>query len=165
MNIFVLEKEPHLAAQYHCDSHVGKMLIESCQMLCTAHRILDNNDDPGLYKLTHQNHPCSKWVRESVDNYIWLLQLAQALADEFYFRRNKYHLTERKMLLAYQFDLYETPKNIPRDVGLTPFAQAMPDEYKNENAVVAYRKYYRHAKSDILRYNWGREAPAWLMEI
>ena len=35
------------------------------------------------------------------------------------------------------------------DIGLTPFAQAMPEKYKDANAVVAYRNYYIGEKSKI----------------
>ena len=41
MNIFVLDKDPVKAAQYQCDKHVVKMIVESAQMLSTAHRLLD----------------------------------------------------------------------------------------------------------------------------
>jgi hypothetical protein len=37
MNIFVLDKDPHAAAHYHCDKHVVKMILEAGQMLCAAH--------------------------------------------------------------------------------------------------------------------------------
>ena len=37
MNIFVLDKTPEMSAKYHCDKHVVKMILESGQMLCTAH--------------------------------------------------------------------------------------------------------------------------------
>lgn len=41
MNIFVLNEDPVIAAQEQCNTHVNKMLIESAQMLSTAHRLLD----------------------------------------------------------------------------------------------------------------------------
>ena len=41
MNIFVLSTDPVKAAQQQCDKHVPKMVVESAQMLSTAHRILD----------------------------------------------------------------------------------------------------------------------------
>ena len=44
MNIFVLDKNPIKAAQQHCDKHVVKMIVESGQMLSTAHRILDGKE-------------------------------------------------------------------------------------------------------------------------
>ena len=33
MNIFVVDKNPKIAARSLCDQHVVKMLIENCQML------------------------------------------------------------------------------------------------------------------------------------
>ena len=68
MNIFYLDKDPVRAAEYHCDKHVVKMILESSQMLCTAHRLLSGEDycnDKGLYKLAYKNHPSTKWARES----------------------------------------------------------------------------------------------------
>ena len=48
------------------------MILESAQMLSTAHRVLDNITDDRLYNKTHVNHPSSKWVRESAYHYNWL---------------------------------------------------------------------------------------------
>ena len=41
MNIFALHQDPVQAAQWHVDDHVNKMIIESAQMLSTAHRLFD----------------------------------------------------------------------------------------------------------------------------
>ena len=58
MNIFFLDKDPIIAAQYHCDKHCVKMILESAQLLSTAHRVLDEDDaHPDLYKVAHKNHP------------------------------------------------------------------------------------------------------------
>ena len=67
MNIFMLHQEPQIAAQYHCDKHVVKMILESAQLLCTA---LNEAGVPMPYRVTHKNHPCSIWVRESRANAI-----------------------------------------------------------------------------------------------
>jgi len=37
MNIFVLDKDPYVAAQMMCDKHVVKMILEGSQMLSTVH--------------------------------------------------------------------------------------------------------------------------------
>lgn len=57
MNIFVLDENPRLAAQYHLDLHVLKMILEYAQILSTAHRVLDGTpktityvDDAGKRK-------------------------------------------------------------------------------------------------------------------
>jgi hypothetical protein len=41
MNIFVLNLDPFVAAEMHCDKHVVKMIIEYAQLLSTAHRLHD----------------------------------------------------------------------------------------------------------------------------
>ncbi len=35
MNIFVLDLNPALAAQYQADKHIVKMVLESAQLLCS----------------------------------------------------------------------------------------------------------------------------------
>lgn len=152
MNIFALDKSPRLAAQYQADVHVVKMVLESAQLLCSPF-------EPGKapYKRTHYNHPCAKWVRESENNYIWLVNHAWALAEEFEFRYQKKHKSHKVIdwcaLNAYQLKL---PQII-----MTPFAQAMPDQYKHTDAIVAYRNYYIGAKQNISKWNKGRNKPDW----
>ena len=46
MNIFYLDKNPKRAAQLQYNKHVVKMILESAQMLCTAHRFYGNDDVP-----------------------------------------------------------------------------------------------------------------------
>ena len=59
MNIFILDKNPKLAAAMHCDKHVPKMILETAQMLSTAHRVYDTPQAENLYKQAHLNHPCT----------------------------------------------------------------------------------------------------------
>lgn len=49
------------------------------------------------------------------------------------------------------------------DFGLTPFAQAMPDQYKDPNPVVAYRKYYIAEKSKIALWRHS-DTPTWFTQ-
>ena len=67
MNIFYLHKDPYKAASYVYDKHKVKMILESAQMLCTAHRYYGNEDVP--YKTAHLNHPSSIWCRENKNQY------------------------------------------------------------------------------------------------
>jgi hypothetical protein len=96
MNIFYLDPNPQVAARYHVDKHVVKMVLESAQLLSAAHFVLDKNNE-GMYKPTHINHPCSKWTRESKANYLWLYQLFKELSHEYTFRYGKVHKTYTKM--------------------------------------------------------------------
>lgn len=46
--------------------------------------------------------------------------------------------------------------------GLTPFAQAMPDEYKNANdPVLAYRNYYLGEKRSFATWKEPSKQPDW----
>lgn len=179
MNIFVLDEDPAAAAMMMCDKHIPKMILESAQMLSTAHRVLDGKPtkrrsrsgkseityyafgdrrDDLYYSAVHIGHPCTKWTMESSTNYNWHFFHLNALSKEYHYRRGKYHKTWEKlgMLLA------APPQNIsegPR----TEWAQAM-DQFPNckvpGNAVQAYRNYY-HATKHFAKWEWGREAPHW----
>ena len=79
MNIFYLDSDPVKAAQMQCNAHVVKMIVESAQMLSTAHRLLDGVEtrrpslsgrmgkywalsdarETLLYKAVHMAHPCT----------------------------------------------------------------------------------------------------------
>ena len=151
LNIFVLDLDPQICAEYHNDRHVVKMLLESGQLLSNAHYFTGSQ---GICKQTHFNHPCSVWVRESIDNYIWLSQLGYALCDEYTYRYDKTH--------AWQDNMQWLRDNVPNlpNIGLTPFAQAMPDDYQSKNAVEAYRKYYIKEKGHIAMWK-RRQVPYW----
>ena len=153
MNIFALDVNPVKAAQALCDQHVGKLLLESCQLLCNCHA-------EAPYKRTHYNHPCSVWARASLHDYLWLRKHALALADEYEHRFGKVHGSRTVAIWAAQ--------HVPIDIAAvpqTPFAQAMPEQYRGDDAVAAYRRYYAIEKM-ILRgkpVTWTRrERPVWL---
>jgi hypothetical protein len=144
MNIFYLHTDPRKAAQYHCDKHVVKMIIESAQMLYCAHWVLNPEGLPeNAYKMAHKNHPSSIWVRESHTNYMWLSSLAWWLCKEYQFRygNHKQHKTEAHI----DWLLSHPPENIPH-VGYTPLRLAMPNEYKREDPVESYRLFYIESK-------------------
>lgn len=156
MNIFVLDYDLRKCAEYHVDKHVVKMIVESAQMLCSVHHMINTKDVP--YKLTHKNHPCSKWARKSLSNYRWLCLLAQELCKEYSYRYEKTHKTEQVI----NWCMCHLP-NIP-DIGLTPFAQAVPEKYKNTCAIAAYRSFYINEKKHLLKWT-RREVPKWITSI
>jgi len=155
MNIFALSDDPSLAAHYQCNKHVGKMFLEGVQLLCTylAQNIIKQEFLP--YKATHVNHPCSKWLRESHENVAWLYMHVLTLNDEFKRRFGKKHKTMTALCAI--------EKYLP-DCGWsyhTPFALAMPDEWKNEDKVLAYRCYYIAEKSRFAKWAPRVEPPHW----
>lgn len=155
MNIFFLDKSPALAARAHIDKHVVKMILELAQLLSTAHHILTPSPHPSLYAACYVNHPCGKWVRASVWNYRWTYELFKELCKEYTYRYGKIHATESKLLHV----LAPPPTYIP-GVDMTPPAQAMPDDCKDGNAVVAYRNYYNTHKRSIATWT-RRQVPTW----
>lgn len=154
MNIFCLDTKIPRNAQYHCDRHVVKMVVEYAQLLSTAHVVLDG--EQVAYKATHKNHPCAIWVRQSNNNYNWLYCLFKTLSEEYTHRYGRVHKTWKDHSEA----LSQPPVGIP--VGpLTTMPQCMPEEYRGSNVVLAYRLYYLNEKADLLRYT-NREVPPWI---
>ena len=78
MNIFVLDTDPKIAASYHCDQHLNKMILESAQMACAVLKY-KYPTWAAPYKETHANHPCTLWLKQSNANLAWLFQLARNL--------------------------------------------------------------------------------------
>ena len=155
MNIFVLDNDPVNAARQMCNKHIVKMVLESAQLLCSP---FPENSAP--YKRTHYNHPCAKWIRETSQNYQWLLLHAFALCDEYNIRYYKTHKSSVIIKWAY---LNYNNLNLP-SIGLTPFPQCMPEEYKvPNNAVQAYRNYYINEKQKFAKWK-NTEEPDWFKE-
>ena len=158
MNIFYFDECPVVSAEAQPDKMLVKMPLETAQMLCTAHRVLDGDeyaDEHGLYKEAYKNHPCTIWARESRGNYEWLYIHFLALAMEYTYRYGKEHLSYTKL----HEPLEKHPDNINKG-DMTPLAQAMPDEYKNDNPIVAYRDYVIHEKH-YAKWEKNREKPKW----
>lgn len=85
MNIFWLSIIVNDCAKFHCDKHVIKMILEYTQLLYSAHHIYGTNFKCGnSYRLTHKNHPCSKWVRENKGNYKLLYSMLKTLCKGVY---------------------------------------------------------------------------------
>lgn len=139
MNIFALDEDPAIAAQWHCDAHVIKMILESAQLLCSAHHVTKSPKAPP-YRATHLNHPCSIWTRASTANYLWLCRLGLALCAEYSLRYGKRHKTEDVLVWLNR----NTPPALKQTEIHSPFALAMPDECKVVgDPVMSYRKYYQ----------------------
>lgn len=182
MNIFILDTDPKKAAEYHCDKHVVKMILESAQLLSSAHWIhflhnsnkslkdfkkvkdlkewlynnIHSNKKPP-YKLTHHKHPCSIWTRENNKNYLWLVSLLDNLCAEYTKRYHKIHKTAQYI----KWFKNNLPVNIKVSSDITPFKICMDNEYKSsDDPVCSYRNYYVKAKSKIAKWKYTEE-PRW----
>ena len=144
MNIFYLDNDPAKAASYFYDKHKVKMILESAQMLCTAHHHYGNGDNVP-YKKAHYNHPSTIWCRQNASQYMWLYDHMIALGREYTKRYNKTHLTIIKCAEV----LKQLPPTIPETIFTEP-PQCMPDQYKVPGcSVTAYWNYYEQEKHTV----------------
>ena len=175
MNIFFLSYDPQQCAEYHCNKHVVKMIIEYAQLMSTAHRMLDGKEyvdnssgrkikrwrlndhiDSMIYKASHVNHPSAVWVRQDASHYTWLLTMWKYLLKEYTHRYGKQHKTGEL-----EFALSRLPHNIPiKNLLIEEPPQSMPEECKMNGAINAYRLYYIMKKNKFARWT-NREIPKW----
>jgi len=148
MNIFYLDKDPAKAASYFYDKHKVKMILESAQMLCTAHHHYGNGDNVP-YKKAHYNHPSTIWCRQNASQYMWLYDHMIALGKEYTKRYNKTHLT----IIKCKDVLKQLPPAIP-DSTFTEPPQCMPDHHKVPDcSITAYWNYYEQDKYTVANKN------------
>ena len=170
MNIFYLDFDPKKCAAYHCDKHVNKMIIEHLQMMSVAlahYGYPPAKKKDGNYYSTraYKNHPCTKWVKASSGNFMWLFTMTRYLCVEFEQRFGKKHagLTSLVSLVSDNVvsDLLE--QSIYPHLGYSVPAQAMPAYCKNEgDPVTAYRSYYNHEKWKFASWDRaGGTPPSW----
>lgn len=185
MNIFYLDENPVLAAQWMVDRHVVKMILESAQLLSTAHRVLDGKEiqlqvnieqedgsvkskkkkwwalndarEDVMYSATHINHPSAIWCRSSVENYTWLVDHFFALMQEYTYRYDKQH----KCFGELSYMLQSPPKNL-EEWDMTTCPSAMDDKYIIcTDPVRNYRNYYKNGKTHLHKWK-KREVPWWI---
>ena len=184
MNIFYLDKDPIKAAQLSCDKHVVKMIVESAQMLSTAHRMIDgkeyidktktgrkikrwkhpnSNMEKTLYKACHTGHPSTVWVMQSAYNYHWLYKHMMALNTEFKMRYG--HILDHKTVQLLEGALMYPPRNISLNTIATDPPPAMPDYCKVPgDSVASYKKYYIYEKQRFATWKSPSTVPAWYID-
>jgi hypothetical protein len=177
MNIFMVDVDPVISAQSLVDKHVVKMILESAQLLSTAHRLLDGRQVAGktktdrnvkrwilddardtvLYQATHVNHPSAVWCRQSIENYQWLVEHFFALGEEYTHRYGKKH----KCFGELSYMLQSPPKKLEA-WDMTPMPSCMDEKYIiSADPIVNYRNYYKVGKSHI--HSWkNRSSPVWI---
>jgi len=177
INIFYVDEDPMDAAQALVDKHVVKMILESAQLLSTAHRVLDGQEIEGksatgrkarrwilpdarddvMYAATHINHPSAVWCRTSVRNYDWLVDHFYALMREYNHRYNKTH----KCYGELSYMLQSPPHNL-KAWEWTEMPSCMAEEYIiSKDPIINYRNYYREGKKNLHKWT-NRQPPEWI---
>lgn len=161
MNIFAIEGDVETgqidweaSARSQDNLRVVKMILESCQILST---VLNEQGMKAPYRSFNPKHPSCLWAAESANNFINLALHCQAMIDEYENRFSKTHKCQAVLqTLIEMFD----PDLFPQQE-CTPLRLAMPDEFKSDNPVLSYRKFY--ASKPRLRYPVDK-IPEWVME-
>lgn len=184
MNLFYLDDDLDLCAEYHIDKHVGKMQLEATQLLSTAlwcdklfgfvpraltpeeyaelkeHKAAEPSIDERTftrYLPSHHNHPSAIWVRSSLEHFYWTINYVNALESERLARGYRKPHDSCK-----ECNRLPQPKHLVDTGFVRPF-QAMPEELKTDDVLEDYRLFYMLDKAAIA--NWkNREKPYWWNE-
>lgn len=162
------------------------MILESCQLLSTAHRILDGTETLGksktgrnvkrwtlndwrddvFYSATHIHHPSAVWCRQNNMNYNWLADLTYALCEEYTYRYGKVHKCQETGLVE------KLRNNRPNNIAIGKFTEptpAMPDDVKVLNdSIESYRNYYIKNKQHLASWHGkvnSRPIPSWYNSV
>ena len=173
MNLFFLDIDPKKCAEYHCDKHVVKMIIEIVQMLYCAHHAVKSKLPSDCYKQTHLNHPICVWIRKNVQNYTYSAQVALELAKEYTYRYSKIHSSQKHVewliINIPKFENVDYSKKVILSTnitflknGMTPVPLAMPEDSMLNDTVKSYRNYY--LKKKFARWT-SRPVPDWFCFI
>lgn len=180
MNIFYLDRDPKIASEFHCNKHVVKMILESAQMLCTAHwlsmpaykqgtaagerpkavieriRIAAPHGSLPPWGVTHVNHPSAVWTRSALGHYVWHSRLGLELCAEYTKRYLRRHKSEDVHLW-----LSQNLPNVP-DLGFADPPPCMPDDAKVPgDSVASYRNYYIRYKHRMAVWEPRAATPFW----
>jgi hypothetical protein len=168
MNLFILSLNCKECAEFMFDKHVIKILLEAVQMLCAAIQLIDPENsitqEITLYKISHKNHPVTVWMRQSLENYLWTIDLVEEMHNEWKYRYN--HPAEKmhkSYIVATYLKKYAPSADKFPTSGLTRFALAMPDECKCDDPVESYRRYYQTPEKQKIASWKKRERPSWYL--
>jgi hypothetical protein len=188
MNIFYLSHDPVQCAQWHVDKHCVKMILESAQLLSTAHRVIDGT--PTIEKRLIAGSSPARWrniKRWSLPNDLRFPSDRDATVYQathmnhpsaVWSRENNENYSWLFNLFTCLMDEYSyryekehvcrklvpylqyPPANIPVNKFTQP-TPAMPDEYKvNGDSIASYHNYYRGAKARMAAWK-KRDVPSW----
>ena len=160
MNIFFLAIDITENAQLYTLKHMIKIILEIAQMLYTAHHCAGTTEfQHKPYKMTHKNHPMSRWVRQHIQNYSYAVQLGLALCYTYSAKYNKTHACEKHLLwlqthIPTVFDSSPIPHrlayiHIPK--GCTPVPLTLPSRFYDDDLLLAYRLYYIVEKQTLMK--------------
>jgi len=179
MNLFFLHIDPKKCAEFHCDKHVVKMILETVQMLYTAHNVLKTPNLPNdrennfvSYRSFSPKHPTCIWIRQCEKNYRYASLVAKYLCEEYTHRYARIHKCQQHVdwLILNIPNNFQTISYNPETVlsynkefqeqGHTPVPLAMYDDVKYHDTFKSYRFYYIVHKRRFAKWT-SRSTPWW----
>ena len=159
VNLFYLDKDPKLCAQYYCDKHVNKIMIEIAQILSQVHHVISDKEPPYKFcKAISNTLAPFVWAKESVNNYKYCSDLAYYLLQEYKYRFKKsYHKSEEPIIWLRQNIPKEIKKRNTTEFKLTENVNAYSEFF---NSVIASRYIYVDFKCKNDKWTLRGE-PSW----
>lgn len=155
MNIFFLDRDPVIAARCLVDKHVVKMVLETAQILST---VSARYGVEAPYRATHKNHPAVLWAGNTKANWEWAVLHGAGIACEYQLRFGRDHKS------AAIIDWCLEQGGRPNAGGFESPRQCMPEEYRGEDPVEAYRRYYIGDKIRMAAWREPGMPPNWFQE-
>ncbi len=153
MNLFVTSECPIESAKYLDDKRVVKMTLETAQLLSTA---ISYHGGTTKYRPTHVNHPCSVWVRRTLDNWMWAYRHFIALGEEYYARYGRRHKSMELAAELFRDSLIWIPAGPRTDFINCARNSAQGVDYTDvEDVCTAYKLYLND------RWDLDKRTPTW----
>lgn len=172
MNLFRLSDKPKESAQFNQDIHVRKIIVESAQILANCYTLKELENAPktqlGTFrKHSYYNHPICKWVREDLNNFVWVYDHARFLCQEFTYRFDKVHFCQSFIEWCNTL-IPDLPLNKPTEQ--PQCFLKYPELMVKNNPVEGYRRYYCAHKmffvnksGKVINATWTRrDKPEWI---
>ena len=148
MNIFFISYEQDECAKALDNKRLIKAVLETAQLLSNAMHI--NHIAGAPYKLTHQNHPCTKWVSTTI-GFDWTRTYFYHICAEYEFRYDRRHECIKFMELFNDASTRMPDSSMKRWAN-PPNVTSFKDE---EDVCIAYKKYL------LAKWDKDKSPPTW----
>jgi hypothetical protein len=169
MNVFWLDRSVDRAASAVDDSRVVKLCTEAAQCVAAGLRIRARDplsplsvgrvDSAGVYEAYNIDNALPHWCALSRSHMLAVWHMTQALNDEYVRRWDD---ADKHGSWAAAVDWFDLVAEVP-DHGWHAPPLYMPDEYKGDDFVEAYRRYYVQEKGSDVTFE-RTDRPEWWEE-
>lgn len=179
MNFFLLHLVAEICASMLIDEHIHKMPLEAAQLLYTAHWVLNDSKDwvekaplnlqgKHGYAMTHENSPWAKWIRKSLNNYMFLIEHAFAMCKEYTARciggvPNKVLHVERHLEWLRDNPPAKLTESCLTDMPCVVGTEVVEWKSNIDEVIDDYRTYYRNVKVRKSKFRWSKQE--WLQPV